>query len=76
MQKYNIKVVPISLMYDRIFDSGLFAKEILSGKFEDMNVFELLKTVYKMPAGKIGKIFVKYHDPIDINQYVRERQAQ
>ena len=57
-------------MYDRIFDSGLFAQEILSGKFEDMNLLQLLKMMYQMPSDKIGKVFVKYDKPIEIFDYL------
>ena len=45
---------------ERIFDSKLFAEEILSHKYNDMNLFGLVKMLYAMPAGKLGKIFVKY----------------
>lgn len=68
--KYNIKIVPISIMWDRIFDSTLFSHEVLSGKFEELTMYKLMRKIYEMPAGKVGKVYVKYSEPIDMTTYL------
>ena len=72
--KYNIKIVPICITYDRIFDSHYLANEMISGKFRHMNTPELMMKVYNKRKGKLGKIFVRYADPIDLNSYVEKYQ--
>jgi glycerol-3-phosphate O-acyltransferase len=69
LSKYNIYIVPVSISSERIFDSKLFADEILSNKANDYNLASLLKLVYDMPTGKLGKTFVKYGDAILLNDY-------
>jgi glycerol-3-phosphate O-acyltransferase len=68
----KLKVIPVTISYDRIFDSSLLIQEFISGKKSDMNLAQLLTQIYKMPSGKLGKIFVKYQEPIDINEYMNE----
>lgn len=36
--RYKIKIVPVAINYERVFDSILMTKEILSGKYPDMNI--------------------------------------
>ena len=60
VRNYNIKIVPVSINYDRLFDSNLLVKEMLSGQFQDMNLYSFVRRIYNMPLNKLGKIFVKY----------------
>lgn len=68
--KYNIKIVPVCINYDRIFDSHYLANEMISGKFRHLNTPELMKRIYNKRKGKLGKVFVRYADPIDLSAYV------
>lgn len=59
-----------------MFDSKLFADEILSHKtIGDINLMQLLKLVYSMPTGKLGKIFVKYGDAVQLNTYLEKNSG-
>ena len=68
--KLDIKVVPVCINYDRIFEASYLANEMISGKFSNLNLYELMKNIYSMRKGKLGKIFVKYAEPIDLRDYV------
>lgn len=64
--KYDIHVVPVCINYDRIFEASYLANEMISGKFKNMNMTQLINHIYSMRKGKLGKVFVKYADPIDL----------
>lgn len=72
--KFNVKIVPICINYDRIFDSHYLANEMISGKFRHLNMPELMVRIYNKRTGKLGKIFVKYAEPIDLNSYIEKYQ--
>jgi glycerol-3-phosphate O-acyltransferase len=72
--KFNIKIVPVCINYDRIFDSHYLANEMISGKFRHLNTPELMRRIYNKRKGKLGKIFVKYAEPIDLNNYIDQYQ--
>jgi glycerol-3-phosphate O-acyltransferase len=63
-------IVPVCINYDRIFDANYLATEMISGKFENINLHSLMKKIYEMRQGKLGKVFVKYSDPINLNDYI------
>jgi len=65
----NFKIVPVSINYDRIFDEALLANEMVTGKFEDISMIELMKKIFYDPKNKLGKVFVKYSEPIDLREY-------
>ena len=48
---------------------------MISGKFQDVGMLELINKIRKMRTGKLGKIFVKYADPIDLNDYISKVPA-
>ena len=39
-------------------------------------MYQLMKKIYEMPSGKIGKVFVKYSDPIDMDEYLEAHKMQ
>ena len=43
---------------------------MISGKFDDISLAQLMSNIYNMRAGKLGKIFVRYAEPIDLNEYM------
>ena len=41
-----------------------------------MNMAQLLTNIYNYRSGKLGKVFVKYAEPINLNQYVEQNQGE
>jgi glycerol-3-phosphate O-acyltransferase len=72
----KFKIVPVSINYERIFDESLLASEIISGEFENITALGLFKKIFTMPKNKLGKVFVKYADPIDLDSYVEENKSK
>lgn len=68
--KYNFKIVPVCINYERLFDASYLANEMISGSFHNINMMELVKNIFQMQKGKLGKCFVNYCDPIDLNAYI------
>ena len=52
--------------YERIFDSKLLSNEMLSGELEDLHFIKLMRMIYNMPTNKLGNVYVKYSEPIDL----------
>ena len=38
---------------------------------EQINLYDLMKYVHSIRAGKLGKVFVKYAEPIDLEDYIK-----
>ena len=74
--KYDIRVVPVCINYDRIFEASYLANEMISGKFQNTNLYEVIRNIFKMRKGKLGKVFVKYAEPIDLQDYMETRKGQ
>lgn len=70
--KYDIKVVPVCINYDRLFDSAYLSNEVVSGQFKNFNFGQLMCIISQMPIGKLGKIFVKYAEPINLQEYIEK----
>lgn len=68
--KYNVKIIPVCIHHERLFEASYLANEMISGTFTDITFSELLQNIFGMRQGKLGKVFVKYCDPIDLNSYV------
>lgn len=58
--KYDVKVVPVCINYDRIFEASYLANEMISGKFQNTTLYELMQNIFNTRKGKLGKIFVDY----------------
>jgi glycerol-3-phosphate O-acyltransferase len=66
--KYSIKIVPIAINYDRIFDATFLSEETLDGNFKPESTFlNVAQKIASMNQDKLGAIFVKYCNPIDLN---------
>jgi glycerol-3-phosphate O-acyltransferase len=61
-----VKIVPVAMNYERIFDSKLLSNEMLSGELEDLHFIKLMRMIYNMPTNKLGNVYVKYSEPIDL----------
>ena len=62
--------MPVSINYERIYDESLLAAEIVSGHFENLTAFGLIRSLSTMPKNKLGKVFIKYAEPIDLDTFV------
>ena len=71
LQGYNIKIVPVTITYERQYDIALLTHELVSGKKVDYNLLQTVRKIYQMPANNLGKIFVKYQEPIQINNFLK-----
>ena len=72
--KYDIKIIPVSIIYERLFDANLLASEMISGEFGELNLFQLLNIIYQMPRNKLGNVYVNYSEPIDLDQFVEQNK--
>ena len=78
LQKYNydIKIVPISINYDRIFDvnqitaslnDSISIESVIKPGARTMNVYQ---KVFMSRKHKLGKCIVKHCDPISLDDYL------
>mmetsp|Transcript_2506 Transcript_2506/g.3881 ORF Transcript_2506/g.3881 Transcript_2506/m.3881 type:complete len:96 (-) Transcript_2506:1133-1420(-) len=71
--KYDIKIIPVCMSHDRDFDVNLFARETLNGEHKpELSMLKALRIYKGMRRGQLGKMFVKFADPIDLNSYINE----
>ena len=73
--KYSIKIVPVCINYERIFEASYLANEMISGVFQEVTMVELTQSIFGMRKGKLGKAFVKYGEPIDLVKYLEKHQS-
>ena len=73
--KHDVKIVPVCINYDRIFEASYLANEAISGQFSNLNLSELMQNISGMRKSKLGKIFVKYSDPIDLHDYFSKNKG-
>ena len=65
--KYKIKIVPVCINYERVFDSKYFQDDVYTGSFKPgTTLIDLMHKVFSMRKGKLGKVFVNYADAIDL----------
>ena len=57
MLKYNIKIIPVCLLHEHIFESSFIANEMLSGAFKEQTLLKLLYIIFGMRQGKLDKEF-------------------
>ena len=72
----KFKIVPVSINYERLFDDNLLASEMISGKFRDISLFDLTKKITSLPPNKVGKVFIKYSEPIDLEHYLSQNKLE
>ena len=68
----SLIIVPVMISYDRKFESGNIAAEMVSGEKVDYNIFTSLKRVHGVEEDQLGQVYVKYLDPINIETWLRE----
>jgi glycerol-3-phosphate O-acyltransferase len=74
MLKFDIKIVPVCINFDRIFESSFLASEIITGQFKPgTTLFGVLYQILQSKKEKLGKVFVKYAEPIDMREYLQSQ---
>ena len=72
--KFNgikVKIVPVSINYDRIIEGAYMTNETEGRDLMDNDkVHTFFQKIKALPQGKLGKVIVKYLEPVDLNQYV------
>lgn len=71
-----MQLVPVMVSYDRIFERENLANEMIEGEKVDYSFLESVKGVAQNPHDAVGQIFVKYLDPIDLKEYVKESEPK
>ena len=72
--KYDFKLVPVCINFDRIFESSYLANEIITGEFKPgTTLAKVLYQIIQSQSEKLGKCFVKYTEPIDLRDYLLKR---
>jgi glycerol-3-phosphate O-acyltransferase len=67
----KIKIIPVSINYERLFDASYLADEAKLGTFKPgTTLVSLMSKIMSMKQGHMGKVFVKYGSAIDIHDYV------
>jgi len=73
VQNKNIYIVPVSMNHDRLFDIKFMSTETLKGTFQpELSPSAIAKVYMKMRRGKLGKTFVKFQEPINLNSYIQD----
>ena len=64
----SVKIVPISVGYEKIIEEGSFRRELLGEEKESESITDLLKTP-RFLTSKKGRLYVEFDDPIDLDDY-------
>ncbi len=68
----DIFFVPISILYEKVIESGSYMKELLGSEKSKEDFKGLVKTTGVLTS-KYGNIYVQFGDPISIKQFLFER---
>ena len=64
----SVKIVPISVGYEKIIEERSFRKELLGAEKEPESLTDLLKTP-KFLVSKKGRLYIEFDEPIDLEEY-------
>jgi glycerol-3-phosphate O-acyltransferase len=65
----SVKIVPISVGYEKIIEEGSYRREVLGAEKEKETLGGLLKTP-KFLTSKYGRLYVEFSDAIDLGSYL------
>ena len=65
----SVKIVPISVGYEKIIEERSFRQELLGAEKEQESLGQLLQTP-KFLTSKYGRLYVQFSDPIDLEEYL------
>lgn len=67
----SIKIVPISVSYEKIIEEGSYHREVLGAEKERESLTGLLKTP-KFLTSEYGRLYVEFGEPIDLGGYLEK----
>ena len=68
--------MPVSLNYERLVEGILVASEFKGkseGNLEMSEIRDFLKKIYQIKKGKIGKVVVKFLEPLNFHQFMNQQ---
>lgn len=69
--QHHIKIVPIFIEYDRIFDSKYLSTDTQTGIFKPGTpLVSVIRRIFSKRKKNLGKCIIKHGDAIDLNEYV------
>jgi len=71
-QGRNLIIVPVMVSYDRLYEGLNIATEMIQGEKHDYTFLSSLGKIYSTSPDSLGHIFVKYLEPINLEQYVKK----
>ena len=74
--KTNVMIVPVMISYDRIYEQGNLSREMITGERRDYDFIGTMKQMFFTPENSLGEAFVKYLEPININDYLAKTVGQ
>ena len=72
--KLDVFIVPVCHSYDRLFDVKYLANEMINGQVDQVDSYAILRRIYNMRKGILGKVFIKYAEPINLSEYVKQHE--
>ena len=70
----NIVIVPVMINYDKKFESGNIALEMVSGQKRDYTMITSIQKIATTNEDALGQVYVKYLDPINMVDWVKLNQ--
>ncbi len=70
----SVKLIPISVVYEHVIESGAHKKEQLGAEKEREGLSALLKTPQFL-ARKYGRIYIEFSEAIDLEHYLEKNNA-
>mmetsp|Transcript_863 Transcript_863/g.1548 ORF Transcript_863/g.1548 Transcript_863/m.1548 type:complete len:602 (+) Transcript_863:64-1869(+) len=68
----RVKIVPVSISYERQIEDSIFTdQQVMGGPIVKDGLNQIIDKVSKLQAKKLGKVVVKYLEPISLRDYVK-----
>ena len=71
----DMLIVPIYVGYDRIIEEKSYLHELGGGQKEQENILQVIRA-RKFLKKRYGKIYIQFHEPISVNQLMRQNNRQ
>ena len=44
--QYNVKLIPVCINHERLFEASYLANEMISGSYQEVGLFELFQSIF------------------------------
>jgi glycerol-3-phosphate O-acyltransferase len=68
-------IVPVFIGYDQILEESAYLHELIGGKKEPENLKQVMQA-RKFLKKRYGKIYINFHEPISMNELLRQSDTQ